>query len=181
MGLYGKMAGVAISDYEHARLIVLWGVNPSTSGIHLVPYIYEAQKKGAKLVVIDPRSTPLSARADLHLPVRPGSDLPVALAVARWLFASGKADEKFLREHTTGSDRLRAAADPWTVERAAELAGIPRRDLEEFARLYAESSPPRSDAVGASSATATADPRSRRCSLCRPSRANSVSGAGDTQ
>jgi anaerobic selenocysteine-containing dehydrogenase len=141
MGLYGKMAGVAIADYAHANLIVLWGVNPSTSGIHLVPYIYEAQKKGAKLVVIDPRSTPLSARADLHLPLRPGTDLPVALAIARWLFASGKADEKFLREHTTGSDRLRAAADPWTFERAAELAGVPARDLEEFARLYAESSP----------------------------------------
>ena len=141
MGLYGKMAGVAIADYALAKLIVLWGVNPSASGIHLVPYVYEAQKKGAKLVVIDPRRTPLSEHADLHIALRPGTDLPVALSVARGLFESGRADEKFLREHTTGSDRLRKAAEPGTAARAAAVAGVPARDLEELARLYAESSP----------------------------------------
>ncbi|MGH9442545.1 MAG: molybdopterin-containing oxidoreductase family protein [Thermoanaerobaculia bacterium] len=140
-GLYGKMAGIAYEDYPRAKLIVLWGVNPSASGIHLVPYVFEAQKKGARLVVIDPRSTPLSERADLHLPVRPGADLPVALAVVRWLFSTGRADEKFLRKHTTGSDRLRAAAQPWTFDRAAEAAGIPAADLEMFAEMYSDSSP----------------------------------------
>ena len=74
-GLYGKMAGVAFQDFPHARLIVLWGVNPSASGIHLVPFIQEAQKAGARLVVIDPRRTPLAKKADLHLAPRPGSDL----------------------------------------------------------------------------------------------------------
>ena len=58
--LYGKMASVTYTDYPEASLIVLWGVNPSTSGIHLVPYVREAQKRGAALVVIDPRSTPLA-------------------------------------------------------------------------------------------------------------------------
>ena len=53
--LYGKMPGVTYADYVHARLIVLWGVNPAASGIHLVPYIREARKLGAVLVVVDPR------------------------------------------------------------------------------------------------------------------------------
>src|SRR4029077_10893798 len=65
--LYGKMPSVTYQDYPDAALIVLWGVNPSTSGIHLVPYVRESQKRGAKLLVIDPRSTALSRSADLHL------------------------------------------------------------------------------------------------------------------
>ena len=82
-GMYGKMSGVAYEDYPAARLIVLWGVNPSASGIHLVPFVREAQRKGATLVVVDPRRTPLARQADLHLALRPGTDLPVALAVHR--------------------------------------------------------------------------------------------------
>src|SRR5579871_1238180 len=60
MALYGKMPSVSYQDYPDAKLIVLWGVNPSVTGIHLVPYIREAQSRGAKLVVIDPRTTPLA-------------------------------------------------------------------------------------------------------------------------
>ena len=79
MGLYGKMASVAYEDFPEAKLIVLWGANPSASGIHLVPYVREAQRRGARLIVVDPRTTPLAKLADLHLAVRPGTDLPVAL------------------------------------------------------------------------------------------------------
>ena len=74
-GLYGKMAGVTYQDYPHAKLIVLWGVNPSASGIHLVPFVRDAQKRGAKLVVIDPRATSHAHAADLHLAIRPGTDV----------------------------------------------------------------------------------------------------------
>ena len=140
-GLYGKMPGVALPDYVHARLIVLWGVNPSASGIHLVPMIQEAQRRGARLVVVDTRRTPLAKKADLHLAPRPGGDLPMALSVIRWLFEEGRADLAFLAEHTHGADELRRRALPWTFERAAEASGVPAEDLERFARLYADSSP----------------------------------------
>src|SRR4029077_6489375 len=96
MALYGKMPSVTYQDYPEAKLIVLWGVNPSTSGIHLVPYLREAQSRGAKLVVVDPRSTQMSRAADVHLAVRPGSDVAVALAIHRYLFTNGFADEAFL-------------------------------------------------------------------------------------
>jgi anaerobic selenocysteine-containing dehydrogenase len=70
-GLYGRMPGVAFEDYPAARLIVRWGVNPAATGIHLAPFIKEAQARGAKIVVVDPRRTQFARRADLHLAVRP--------------------------------------------------------------------------------------------------------------
>ena len=70
--LYGKMPSVTYADYVHAKLIVIWGANPSASGIHLVPFIREAQRAGAALVVVDPRATPLARLADLHLAPQAG-------------------------------------------------------------------------------------------------------------
>jgi anaerobic selenocysteine-containing dehydrogenase len=139
--LYGKMPGVTYADYVHARLIVLWGVNPSASGIHLVPYVREAQKAGATLVVIDPRRTSLAKQADLHLAVRPGTDLVVALALHRYLFEHGHADDAFLAAHTRNAEALRQRASDWTIERAAAEAGIAAADLSHLAQLYAEASP----------------------------------------
>jgi anaerobic selenocysteine-containing dehydrogenase len=141
LAMYGKMGGVAYQDYEHANLIVIWGANPSASGIHLVPYIRNAQRRGAKLVVIDPRRTPLARLADLHLPLRPGTDLPVALSLHRYLFENGLADEEFLAAHARGADRLRERAREWTFPRAAEVAQVPAAHLEALADLYAQASP----------------------------------------
>jgi anaerobic selenocysteine-containing dehydrogenase len=139
--LYGRMPGVAFQDYPESKLIVIWGANPSASSIHLVPLVREAQRRGATLVVLDPRRTQLAKHADLYLPVRPGTDLVVALALHRYLFEQGFADEGFLAEHTTGADQLRAKAAPWTFERAAEVADLDAGELARFAELYASISP----------------------------------------
>ena len=139
--LYGKMPGVVYQDYPQAKLVVLWGVNPSASGIHLIPYVKEAQANGAALVVIDPRTTSLAKKAELHLAVRPGTDLVVALALHRVLFEEGHADLAFLDQHTHGADRLRAAAEPWTIERAAREAEIDPAALRRLADLYVAASP----------------------------------------
>ena len=139
--LYGKMPGVSYQDYPHARLIVMWGVNPSASGIHLVPYVREAQKAGARLVVVDPRATTLARHADVHLAPHPGTDLALALALHNFLFERGHANEAFLAEHTTGADRLRARAAEWPIERAAAVAGVDDTLLRQFAELYAAASP----------------------------------------
>jgi len=141
VGLYGKMPGVALTDYVHSQLIVVWGTNPSATGIHFVPIVQEAQRSGARLVVVDPRATPLAKQADLHLAVKPGGDLALALAVIRWLFENGHADERFLAEHATGAEELRRRAAEWTVERAAAASGIAAEDIEAFARLYADEAP----------------------------------------
>jgi len=139
--LYGKMPSITYEDYVETSLIILWGVNPSASGIHLVPYIREAQRRGAKLVVVDPRTTALAKQADVHLAVRPGTDLPVALAIHRYLFESGKADRAFMDAHTLNGDRLREKAMPWTFDRAAQESGTSADDLAAVAALYADSKP----------------------------------------
>jgi anaerobic selenocysteine-containing dehydrogenase len=139
--LYGRMPSVAYQDFADARLIILWGANPSASGIHLVPHIREAQRRGAVLVVVDPRTTPLAKQADIHLAVRPGTDLPVALAIHRYLFEEGHADTAFLSSRATGAEGLRARALEWTFARAADEAGIPEARLHRVAELYASTSP----------------------------------------
>ncbi len=139
--MYGKMPGVAYPDYEHARMIVVWGCNPSASGIHLVSHIKRGQANGAKLVVIDPRRTPLARHADLHLPVRPGTDLAVALSLLHDLFSRGAADETFLATHATGVDALREAASAWPIARAADVAGVREADLDTLAAWYRDISP----------------------------------------
>jgi anaerobic selenocysteine-containing dehydrogenase len=139
--LYGKMASVVYEDYPSARLIIVWGANPAVSGIHLMPYLKQARSDGATLVVIDPRATTVARQADIHLAIRPGTDVVVALAIHRHLFESGAADQAFLATHATGAERLRQRATEWTFERAAEVSGVPAHDLERVARLYASATP----------------------------------------
>ena len=139
--LYGKMPGVTYQDYVHAKLIILWGVNPAASGIHLVPYLKQARAAGAKMVVVDPRATSLARQADLHIAPIPGTDLVIALAIHRHLFESGGADERFLGEHTVGADQFRGRAAEWTFERAAAVAGVPASTIQQLAEMYASASP----------------------------------------
>ena len=139
--LYGRMPSTTYQDFAHARLIVIWGANPSATSLHLVPFVQAARKAGAKLVVVDPRVTPLARDADLHLPVKPGTDLAVALALHRHLFESGGADQAFLSAHADGAEALRERAAEWTFERAAAEAGVQAALIREFAELYAASSP----------------------------------------
>jgi anaerobic selenocysteine-containing dehydrogenase len=139
--MYGKMASVTYLDFQDARLIVVWGANPSATGIHLVPHIREAQRRGATLIVVDPRTTQLAKLADIHLAIRPGTDLPVALSIHRHLFETGGADPAFIAAHTRGADRLRVKARPWTFERAASEAGVDAKQIQRTAELYAATSP----------------------------------------
>jgi anaerobic selenocysteine-containing dehydrogenase len=139
--LYGKMPSVVYEDFPAAQLIVIWGCNPSATGIHLVPYVRDAQKRGTQLIVVDPRTTPLAKQADIHLAVRPGTDLPVALAFHRYLFEEGRADQAFLDAHTVNAHRLREKALPWTFERAADVSGVPADLLRRAAEMYAAAKP----------------------------------------
>ncbi len=140
-GLYGWMPGVGFPDYAGADAIVVWGANPSVSGIHLMPALQEAKKKGAWIAVVDPRRTRVARIADLHLPVRPGTDLPVALSIIRWMFASGAADRDFLARHASEVDELEARAAAWSFDDAGEVAGVDPAAIAELAARYAAAEP----------------------------------------
>lgn len=138
-GMYGKMPGVAPQDYARAKMIIVWGANPRASQIHLMPFIQTAGKRGAFVVTINPRNE--MNDAGLHLPVRPGTDLPVALAMINLIREKNGLDEAFLRDHAKNLEPLLEAAAQWTPERAAEEAGIRADDLRRLTQRYLEASP----------------------------------------
>ncbi len=137
----GRFPGVALADVVHAELIVVWGNNPHATSIHFLDRLREARRRGARLIVVDPRAIPLCRDADQHLALRPGTDLPVALSLIRWFFETGRADHAALDRWTTGADALRARAAPWTFERAARVAGVDPSELERLALAFAGAHP----------------------------------------
>jgi anaerobic selenocysteine-containing dehydrogenase len=141
MGMYGKMPGVAFQDYPNARAILVWGANPKYSNIHLVPYLRQAKKSGAFVAMIDPIRNFSSGEIDLHLPVYPGADLPVALAMIRQWHEEGRLDRAFLSRHADGLEPLLADASKWSIERAANEARVSAGDIVRLANVFAASAP----------------------------------------
>ncbi len=133
----GDLPGSDPGEVERSDGIVLWGVNPSVTGIHLVPLVRRATAAGAALAVVDPRRTPLARGADLHLPALPGTDVALALATARLVLAAGAEDRSFLERHTRGLDAFRALVEPWTPQRAARIAGVEPAAIHAFAEILA--------------------------------------------
>lgn len=134
--VYDGMTSTDPLDIVHAKLIVIWGANPTVSNTHLPPLVQQAAAAGARVVVVDPRRTPIAKRADLHLALRPGTDVVLALAVANAWNERGWIDRAFLDAHTTGADELLAAAAEWSIERAAEACGLTVTDIETFVEWY---------------------------------------------
>jgi anaerobic selenocysteine-containing dehydrogenase len=132
---------VAFEDYCHAQFILLWGANPKASNIHLVPFLRQAKKNGAFVAVVDPLRNFSSREVDLHLPVFPGADLPVALALIHLWKETGKLDREFLREHADGLAPLLEQAEAWPVERAAAEARVAPDAILTLAWAYAAASP----------------------------------------
>lgn len=141
LGLYGKMPGVAFEDYAHAKFIILWGGNPKTANIHLVPFLKQAKAAGAKIAVVDPKRSFSDRECDLHLPVYPGTDVVVALAMIHYWDRNNMLDRDFIAKHTLDSDLILKKASRYSLEEAAKIARVSAKDIETMARLYAESSP----------------------------------------
>ncbi len=138
---FGDMLSTDPLDVPACRLAVVWGANPTVSNTHLLPLLAEAKANGARLVVIDPRRTGVAHRADLHLAVRPGTDVVLAYALARLLEERGAVDERFCADHANGVEQYLAAAREWPVSRAADVCGVAAADIEELAALVASIRP----------------------------------------
>ena len=140
-GMYGRMPTVAFEDFTQARCIVIWGANPKASNIHLVPYLREAKSRGTFIAVVDPRRNFSDAEVDLHLPVLPGTDLPVALAIIDHFVRTGRLDETFLEHNVVELEPLFDQAQTWSLERAAEVSGVSAQSIQQLAEIYADSEP----------------------------------------
>ncbi len=123
---------------EHSELVVVWGCNPAHTHVNLMTHIKRAQRRGARLVVVDPYRTATARLADLHLPLRPGTDGALACAVMQVLFAEGYADWDYLRRYTEGAEELAAHLESRTPEWAARITGLAAEQIRAFARLYGQ-------------------------------------------
>lgn len=121
-------------DLENAKLIILWGKNPAETNIHQMVFIEKAQAKGAKVVVIDPRRTPSSDRADLIIQPKPGTDAAIALALANFLIQKNLFDKSFVVKNVLGFDEFKHSVKEWTLAKAAEISNVPVEFLEELAK-----------------------------------------------
>ncbi len=139
--MYGSMGGVPFPDYRLARAVMLWGVNPSATSIHLVPHIHAARRAGAFVAVIDPRRTPLARSANLHLQLLPGTDVVLALSLVHEFMRRGWADKRFLNEHCNGVDDLAETASTYPPHLAAQICNIDAADILRLAEAYAHASP----------------------------------------
>lgn len=130
MEAYGRRLGTPPEDFVHARLILAWGANILTTNVHLWPFVVEARRRGARLIVIDPVRTKTAALADWHLAPYPGSDLALALGLMHVLYAEG------LARKLEGDESLRTRAAAYPPERVAALTGIAADDIRRLAREY---------------------------------------------
>lgn len=135
---YGVANGPAVHDaVQEADLIVLWGANLVSTGVHAIPFIREAQERGAKLVVIDPRITRTTMMADWHIQPRPGTDAALALGAMKVIVDNGLHDEAFLREQTIGWEQfINEKLPEYPLDRVSEITGVSEADIEKFGLMY---------------------------------------------
>jgi len=133
-------AGGGTSSYEETRnadLIILWGSNAREAHPIFFHHVLKAVHRGAKLIVVDPRRTPSAQWADLWLGLDVGTDIPLANAVGRELIHAGLVNTEFIARATKGYEAYRESVEPWTLDEAERVTGVPGDAIRELAHAYA--------------------------------------------
>ncbi len=124
------------ADLLEAQVILLAGANVGETFPVATQYFWEARDRGARLVVVDPRETPVARTADVHVPIRPGTDAALFNGLLHVIVREGLVDEAFVRDHTTGWEGVRDTVASYPPERVAEICGVDARRVEEVALLW---------------------------------------------
>lgn len=123
-------------DIVLADVILCAGTNVAECSPITTDYIWRARDRGAKLIMIDPRVTPLGRTCDLHLPVRPGADSALFTAMLRILIEESFVDEAFVAAHTSGWEATKASALAQSLEEASRISGVRVEDIQQAARMW---------------------------------------------
>ena len=137
----GWSGGMDPEDFVNSRFIIAWGTNLSSTNVHLMPIIREAQQKGAIFVVIDPFRTRTANAADRFLQPYPGTDAALALSMAHILFRDNLHDEDYLDKNSIGWKDFRKRCSEYPPARAAALTGLMEEEIEWLAHAYYEQQP----------------------------------------
>jgi anaerobic selenocysteine-containing dehydrogenase len=137
----GIKLGTEPEQFSDSRYILIWAANIHGNNVHLWPFIQEARRKGAKLVVIDPYRTRTAACADWHIPINPGTDVALALGMMHVLIREKLYDADYVERYTTGFDQLCGRVEEYPPERVSRWTGISPQEIAKLAREYATSRP----------------------------------------
>ncbi|HEY0867082.1 MAG TPA: molybdopterin oxidoreductase family protein [Fimbriimonas sp.] len=125
-------------DILQAEVILCAGTNVAECSPITTDYIWRARDKGAKLIMVDPRITPLARTCDLHLPVKPGADSALFTAMLRVLIEEGFVNREFVEQHTSGWEETEKAAMEMSIEEASRISGVDVEDIQKAARLWGQ-------------------------------------------
>jgi molybdopterin guanine dinucleotide-containing S/N-oxide reductase-like protein len=137
ISVYGKKVGTEPEQFARSKYILAWGANIHATNVHLWPFIEDARRAGAKLVVIDPYLTRTARSADWYLPINPGTDVALALGLMHVIIGEGLHDADYVERYALGFDALRERVLEYTPERVAGWTGIAADDIRTLAREYA--------------------------------------------
>lgn len=143
----GPSGGVDPESFVHSKYIIIWACNSVSTNLHHWHMVKDAQKRGAKVVVIDAYASRTAKEADWHLAPKPGTDGALAMAMIHTLIDEDLIDHDYVEQHTHGYAELAARAKSRTPEWAEEITGIPAEDIRRLAREYA-STPPAAIRIG---------------------------------
>lgn len=143
ISVLGKKLGTEPEQFRKSKYIIAWGANIHGNNVHLWPFLEEARRNGAKLVVIDPYRTRTARVADWHIPINPGTDVALALGMMRIIIEEGLYDADYVSKYTLGFDELKArVSEPlYATDSVAQLTGIAADDIRKLAREYATVTP----------------------------------------
>ena len=137
----GPTAGVDPESFIHAKYIVIWACNSVSTNLHHWHIVKDAQKKGAKVIVIDSYASKTAKEADWHIAPKPGTDGALAMAIIHTLIEENLVDQDYIDNYTVGYSDLAERARPRTPEWAEQITGVPAADIRKFAREYATTPP----------------------------------------
>ena len=137
----GASIGTDMERFDEAKLIVIWGGNPQTSNVHLMPKILAAKRRGAKLIAIDPYRSLTAEKCQQHLALLPGTDGALALAMMHVIIAENLIDADYIRQYTLGFELLQERVQDYPPSRVATITGLSEETIINFAREYATTKP----------------------------------------
>ncbi|MEO7794082.1 MAG: molybdopterin oxidoreductase family protein [Thermoanaerobaculia bacterium] len=125
-------------DILGAEVVWISGANVAECAPITTDYVWQARERGAKVIVVDPRLTPIARTCDLYLPIRPGRDAALFNGVLRLMIHNGWIDRSFIDTWTTGFDEVASHVEEWSLERTARETGIAAPAIETAARWWGE-------------------------------------------
>ncbi len=137
----GPTGGVDPESFVHAKFIVIWASNSISTNLHHWPFVLEAQKRGAKIVVINSYRSRTAKAADWHIAPRPGTDGALAMGFINAIIAQGLVDQDYVDKHTHGYEELKARAALFTPDYVAAITGVGAAAVSTFAREFATIQP----------------------------------------